>query len=41
MRDHPLQVVAARLRADMIDGFLDELKNSKAALWSALSDRKC
>jgi hypothetical protein len=39
MRDRPLQVVAARLGADMIDGFLDELKNSNAALRSVSSDK--
>ena len=28
MRDRPLLIVAAHLGADVIDGFLDELKNS-------------
>ena len=39
MRDRPLLVVAARLRADVIDGFLDDLKNSNAALFSSASDK--
>jgi hypothetical protein len=34
MRDRPLLVVAARLGEDVIDGFLEELKNTDAALWS-------
>jgi hypothetical protein len=39
MRDRPLLIVAARLRADVIDGFLDQLKNSNAALWSLSADK--
>jgi hypothetical protein len=39
MRDRPLLVVAARLGEDVIDGFLDELKNSDAAFWSSSSDK--
>jgi hypothetical protein len=39
MRDRPLPVVADRLGADVIDGFLDEQKNSNAALWSSSSDK--
>ena len=39
MRDRPLLIVAARLGADVIDGFLDELKNSNEALWSSSADK--
>ena len=39
MRDRPLLIVAARLGADVIDGFLDELKNSYAELWSSSADK--
>ena len=39
MRDCPLLVVVGRLGEDVIDGFLDELKNSDAAFWSSSSDK--
>jgi hypothetical protein len=39
MRDRPLLVVADRLGQDVIDGFLAELKNSDAALWSSSSKK--
>ena len=39
MRDRPLLVVVAHLGEDVIDGFLDELKNSDAALWSSSSEK--
>ena len=39
MRDRPLLIVAARLGADVIEGFLDELKNNYAALWSSSADK--